>query len=447
MSEEKNGVAESKAVALYHGDVAAEAPALLARLQESKAVRIVADRIVQTDPAKDPVNHGEALLVAQAAMATGLSPFPPQPELVWWINKVGNRRVMTMMRGRDGTARLAQENVRRTGTYLMPPRFELVTDGPLLKSMGFNTDDLVVRCRISTKRDVDDYYESRATLKAEGLPFEEIDRRLGDLEPASEGYGRMTKEEMDLIDTPRWYHKCQKQRELNTSWGKRVLRGFDPCPDCDETSSAAPPKWSHISKTRKRAKVEAEKPWAADISPQALAAGSSSDLDAYSIDAEWREIDVEKLSPEELARRKTEGKDASDAIFGNGTSTPPKPREPEAKAPPKPTVRVPRPAVQVQAAFVERIGAKGYKGLRRNASLEKVVGTHLSTVFNGDDDARHACQMYLTGKPSLTDFSGAELKALLDMLEIHPQNGGHAPSVAAAQEMKNCAMSLQAEGA
>jgi hypothetical protein len=103
--------------------------------------------------------------------------------------------------------------------------------------------------------------------------------------------------------------------------------------------------------------------------------------------------------------------------------------------------------VQVQAAFVERIGAKGYKGLRRNASLEKVVGTHLSTVFDSDDDARHACQMYLSSKPSLTDFSGAELKALLDMLEIHPQNGGHAPSVAAAQEMKNCAMSLQAEGA
>ena len=78
MSEEQNGVAESKAVALYHGDVGSEAPALLDRLQESKAVRIVANRVALTDPSKDPVNQVESLLVAQAAMATGLSPFPPQ---------------------------------------------------------------------------------------------------------------------------------------------------------------------------------------------------------------------------------------------------------------------------------------------------------------------------------------------------------------------------------
>lgn len=391
-----------RAIALYHGVADAEAPALLARLQKAKAVRVVADRVKLT--ARAPVSHNEALLVAQAAMATGLSPFQPQPELWYWVSQKQGQRVLTMMRGRDGTTRLAQENARRQGTYLMDPKYETIEDEVLKVNLGFEATDLVVLARVSSHQEVKDWYERRKMLKAEGLTSEQIDAKVGAQEPASEGYGRVTISERAKLD------KYEKS------------------------------KFPHINRARKRARAEAEKPWASQLNIGALADGGSGAIDEFVVDAEWREVNVEDLRSANLPE--------DDDPEGEGP--PPEPTKgaaPNAPKAPKAKERAPRPAAQVQPAFLKL--TEKHKGLRKNESLAQVVGMHLASIFGSTKEgktARQAAQLYLSGKPSLSDFTGAELKAVVDLLELsRGEDGKYHPSSAAVQEFKACSMAMAAE--
>jgi len=69
---EMNG---EKAVALYREEADKVHP--LARFGESRVVRAFASRIMALDNRKVPLNEAEAMLTAQAAIATKLDPFPP----------------------------------------------------------------------------------------------------------------------------------------------------------------------------------------------------------------------------------------------------------------------------------------------------------------------------------------------------------------------------------
>ena len=248
------------AVVLYRGE--ADRHAVLARYGSAKLVRIQAERLQMVEKGKNGLEWPEALLVAQASLATGLSPFEPQPELWHWIAIKNGARQLTIMRGRDGTIRLAEEAARRDGTYLMPPKFTQIIDSREKQELGFGPDDLVWKAQIFDHRTADEYYRRRKDLKEEGLAPDEIDARLGG-EPASDvGYGYMPVKEMSEIN--------QK------SYGKL--------------------KFPHVNRVQKRAQVEAlKKRWASHINMAALAELAPIDDESYSVEGEWREIAVDDL--------------------------------------------------------------------------------------------------------------------------------------------------------
>ncbi len=113
---------QSKVPVLYRGKVDEANP--LARYQSSRAVRIVADRILALD-SKGLQKH-EGILVAQAALVHHLNPFPPRPEIHYWVEEYFDRdgvqkRKLNIMEHREATIRKAEENARRDGTYLEAP--------------------------------------------------------------------------------------------------------------------------------------------------------------------------------------------------------------------------------------------------------------------------------------------------------------------------------------
>lgn len=172
---DQNGT--TKAVALYHGEASAVNP--LARYGSSRAVRVVADRIVATDSSRNRLNVEEALLVAQATLSTGLSPFQPQPELWTWVKIAQDgRRFLTIMRGRDGTIRLAQEAAQKSGTYLMPPRYREITDESERARLQIPKGALAVEAEVEDHQTSSEWWRRFELMKTAGYPPEEIDRRL-----------------------------------------------------------------------------------------------------------------------------------------------------------------------------------------------------------------------------------------------------------------------------
>ena len=104
---------QEKSVALFHGEADHHA---LARYAESRVVRALAARIRAIDNRKIPLNEMEATLTAQAAIGSGLNPFPPSQELWSWVTVKADKRVLTVMRARDGSLKIAKENMRREST-------------------------------------------------------------------------------------------------------------------------------------------------------------------------------------------------------------------------------------------------------------------------------------------------------------------------------------------
>ena len=322
MSEQEDS---QRSVVLYSGP--ADRHAVLARYGSAKLVRIQAERLQLTEKGKNGLEWPEALLVAQASLATGLSPFEPQPELWHWIQiKSGGERQLTIMRGRDGTIRLSEEAARRDGTYLMPPKFTQITDSREKQELGFGPDDLVWKAQIFDHRTADEYYRRRKDLKDEGLDSPEIDARLGG-EPASDvGYGFMPVKEMSEIN--------QK------SYGKL--------------------KFPHVNRVQKRAQVEAlKKRWAAHINMAGLADLAPFDDESYSVEGEWKEVDVTELKDVTPAR---------DLHFEGASDTGPMETGAEesarSKAPAAPAAsQRPYPPASVVVGVQERI--EKYKGARR----------------------------------------------------------------------------------
>jgi len=242
----------------------------LARWKDSKSIRMMANRLVDLD--KDPagLTFNEGLLIAQASLAKGLSPFPPRKEIHYWIDtdKDGNRQ-LTIVDAAVGVIRLSEEAARRDGTYLEDPDYRQIVDPNEKVGLGFEADDLVVECKARDYRSVQNYYNRRSTLKDEGLSSKEIDERLGTEPPALVGHGAMSKNEMDSID---WgYNRQEKKR-----YRKRNT-------------------YPHINRTKKRAYTASlTQRWATLVDVQALQeAASALPDDAFLIEGEWREIEVE----------------------------------------------------------------------------------------------------------------------------------------------------------
>lgn len=405
-------IENSKALipALFHGDEG-EVNNALARYKTARAVRIVADRVGKTDKSEAGRTESECLLIAQAALATGLSPFEPQPELWHWVRVANDgRRFLTLMRGRDGTSRIAEENARRAGTYLYDPVYTLITDKKQLAALGFQENDLVVQARVSNHAEVMEYYGRRKLLADEGLTTDEIDQRVGDKEPASVGYGYISADEM---------------KKLDTKYGK---------PDRN--------KMPHINRCEKRALVEAYKrKWAPQISIAALSAGEPENIDAYAIDTEWRELPPgdEPASPDAEKKKRPKRISADKVTI---VTDPPK------QAGLWNNDDRPYPPAKVKEIYTKRLAV--HKGKRKVKTLTQNCAMLLNACFTGSAEEvktnRQRVQLYLAGKPSLTDFTGPELLALLDLLQA--QKNKHDkwhPNALSLKEMRAIATAVEKE--
>ncbi len=400
---------KEKAVVLYRG--ATDRHAVLARYGSAKLVRIQAERLQMTEKGKNGLEWPEALLVAQASLATGLSPFEPQPELWHWIAIKGDgKRQLTIMRGRDGTIRLAEEAARRDGTYLMPAKFTQIIDSREKTELGFGPDDLVWKAQIFDHRTADEYYRRRKDLKEEGLSSDEIDHKLGG-EPASDvGYGYMPVKEMSEIN--------QK------SYGKL--------------------KFPHVNRVQKRAQVEAlKKRWASHINMTALADLAPTDDESYSVEGEWREIAVDDLKD---VTPTGEPPTERDLHFESAAETTKEDPQPEAaKAEPK-THRPYDPDI-VKAGVLQRL--RKHKGARKTQKYPgesqmdyfEVAMWQLQECFMDPKfDAEPTGEIvldYLFGHSEIEPTTGAESRALLEWLDPTRNGiGDLTPNILSVQEAR-----------
>lgn len=392
---EQNDV--TKAIALYHGEASRVNP--LARYGSSRAVRVVSDRIMRTDNSRTKLNLEEALLVAQSALATGLNPFQPQPELWSWV-KVGQdgRRFLTIMRGRDGTIRLAQESAKKAGSYLMPPRYRDILDDSERARTRIQVNALAVEAEVEDYQTSSEWWKRFTLMKDAGYPPDEIDRRLGAGPPKDVGIGILTQEEMAQFD---------RQPGGN--------------------------KMPHINRVRKRAYIEALKVrWAPRIDYEALSEGAPTDTDDYIIEGEWMEAEIaEEVEPQELAKR---AEDAADVLY---------PEDPKPKA--KPEVKRPYPPETTRQRILEFVD--GFKGAQKtekrgkDLTLVSFVAWQLNECFPGpaSDKQRISVVRYVYGDKieSLNDLTGAQLKAIEKWLDPQQRDGpgaGLLPSKEARME-------------
>ena len=277
-------IPKTKSVVLYREDVESDSTNILARYQSSRAVRIVTDRLMVLDT--QGLSKTQCAMVAQCALSNHLNPFPPRPDIHYWLSEVYDpiqkRKVikLNMQENREATIRIAEMNAKREGTYLHAPRYLHITDETEKESLGFDIKDKVCLATVSDHRQVTEYFDRRRESKEEGMTSEMIDERLG-IEPESyQGYGSV-----NLVDQA----KCRKGN------------------------------FSVVNKVQKRAYVEALKQkYARLIDYDALIAGAPDDDAAYVIDGEWKLKDIGDELPEGW----------------NGNDPPPTPPDPD--LPPEP---------------------------------------------------------------------------------------------------------------
>lgn len=425
----------------------------LARYRTAQEVRILAERVQFHGQGKPiPPSMAECIAISAYALYYGLD--PDTNELHYWITTKGPKRQLTIFRGRDGTESLATRAAKQAGTHLYPPKYYIL-DSERKKKLGIPKDALAIETTVSDYKSYGDWIKRGLEFKEMGFSPEKIDEKLGD-EPVYSGIGVVSAEEIERRNNPSWLHKCTNNEENKIvlqrtgKGGKpytvklRRLKGFDNCPDCDYESKAEPSKWSNVELCRKRSYIAAINKWAARYDPSDLV-GARHEAAAYAIAGEWKDIEDEPGSPVEPTEPSSES-GAEEGIITIDTTPPQTPPTPPSKDVAPAKVIVPRTAAQTRDAYLKLV--KKHKGARTHESLVSNAGWMLSDCFPKDDDSRHACQMYLAGKPSLTDFTGAELKAMLDLLAAkRGEDGKHHPDPTAAQEMRSCAMALRAEGA
>ena len=369
---------QSKLPVLFRGSADPANP--LARYHSSRAVRIVADRIMALDT--QGLQKHEGILVAQACLVHRLNPYPPRPEIHYWIDKWTDRdgletRRLNIMEHREATIRKAEENAKRDGTYLEAPRFFHITDNTVKDSLGFDANEKVCRCEVSDHRQVSEYYKQRLQFKDEGLDSKEIDKRIGEVPDHYVGYASLT---------PR------------------------------EVTDSKKAKFSAVNKIQKRAYVEALKQkWGALVNMDEMIAGAPDDDDEYIIDAEWIDAPIVE----------------DDSPFNGDEPTDP---------PPDPVTDETRP---YSAEFTKlRIAAKVLhyqsEGRTHTPKQHGLAMGCLNLCFAGDEQSdakRKSVIAYLFNVDSGKELSSPHVLALLDWLEPTKDSGdAYAPSAFAVKE-------------
>lgn len=278
---------DERAVALYQGEGDVVSGHALSLYGSSKIVRIFADRIMAIDDRKVRLNKIEAILTAQAAITTGLNPFPPSREMWSWVQQRGGRRVLTIMRHRDGSLKIAKDNAKKEGTYLYPPRFRQITDVAERERRMIPEGALAWEARVEDHASMTAWQATALTLKDLGYTKKEIDARIGD-PPADIGLGIITADEIEALE---WAHDDNGKRKFKLDV-----------------------KYNHEERCKKRAFIAALRTrWSPqEFSPER---GDLKDED-FAIEGEWTILPPEQTKTgEELHRAAQQG---SETLYGGG---------------------------------------------------------------------------------------------------------------------------------
>lgn len=423
-------------------------------------------------PGGEKLSDQEIWGLSQAAIIHGLNPLMKE---IFWIDGPSPGIRGLRRKGREQLVETFEAN----GLPAMD--FVLLTDDGERAEMFIPDKALAYKCvgMIPAKRTA--HADDAKKYADAGAPWDDIKTMIGDA-PVTVGYGYITVEEMFDKDNPEWWHVCtnadmNKKRIKNKM--QFVLRSR-VCPECLKESWKKPSSYSHVQHAQKRAeahfwKLECDLPF--DISPTGEGFADQGAYDENVIDTTAVEIGYDrpvfmgreipdhvqtseefeawvKLMIEEDERqedessktpeqRKAEAEEASEALYGNGTSTPAQAKAASKASPEGDTSKIkgsdrPLPPERLKVRFDTTVEA--HKGTRKTKDLaQKVFLNFKDCTLKSEtpDDDRHAVQMYLTGKVSLTDWSGSELMAALKWME--PRKGNNDkwhPNALSTQEFR-----------
>ena len=423
-------------------------------------------------PGGDKLDNQQIWGLCQASILLGLNPLMQE---IFWIDGPSPGIRGLRRKGREQLVEIFEEK------GLPALDFVLVTDAQERVSLFIPDGALAYKClgMVPAKRTA--YTDDAKKLSEAGAPWERIEALLGTM-PITVGYGYITVEEMRDKDLPEWWHVCQNT-DKNTSKIKdkmqHVLRDR-VCPDCGRESWKKPSSYSHVQHAQKRAeahfwKLECDLPF--NISPSGEGLADFGAYDENVIDGKVVEFDGErpifmghevpdhiktpeefeawvlliaqenerqeaeaKMTPEE---READSQEASENLYGDGTSTHPSTK----KDPPKPTgTDRPLPPERLKVRFDTLVESK--KGSRRTDDLQQKVFLNFKDCFEGAKDTdidRHAVQLFLTGKPSLPDWTGAELLAALLIMDPQKGKNGWHPNALSVKEIRLVAKHMKEE--
>lgn len=256
-------------------------------------------------PGGDKLKDNEIWALAQAAFSYGLNPVVGE---CWWLPGLG------FMPGIRGLRRKGREQLRERDAH-EELLFELITKPGDYENYKIPLGALAFFChgKNSAKRRA--WAQDAKTLRealGPDAPYEIILDQIGRM-PVTTGLGYVTKEQMEEMDNPRWYHVCSAAPNLNIVYvykkNQRELRGHDPCPDCNKKSYAKTNAMPHTQRAQKRAeahfwKIECDLPF--DIAPggAGLIEGIE-DIPAFSgnvIEGNFLPASVSNMTGEELER-------------------------------------------------------------------------------------------------------------------------------------------------
>jgi hypothetical protein len=255
---------EEKNIVLFRG----EAQHALARFAEAEVVRALATRIMATDNRKEPLTPQEAYLTAQSALAYRLDPF--MGELWSWVSIKQGRRVLTIMRGRDGVLKIAKKNMKANDTYILREEYRVIDNEAERTALRVPEKALAIECRVEDYKANQEWRKAYSDLSANKVAHPDIIDLIG-RPPADQGLGILTDEEIENLE---WAHDRN---------GKRVFK--------------LEVKMTHVERCQKRALTAAlRKRWAAAEDVEALDA--SLDTEDYIIDGEWVELSKQQADIE-----------------------------------------------------------------------------------------------------------------------------------------------------
>jgi len=419
-------------------------------------------------PGGDKLSNQEIWGLCQVSIVLGLNPLMQEIFLIDGSPSPGIR----------GLRRKGREQLVETfGSSGLPSfDYDLITDLKELAENHIPDGALPYKCigMIPAKRTA--HADDAKKYADAGAPWEDIKLMIGDI-PVTVGYGYVTVEEMYQKDFPKWFHQCSNT-EMNTT--RIPDRGMNyelrdrVCPECGTESWKKPSSYSHVQQAQKRAeahfwKLECDLPF--DISPSGEGMADFGVYDENVIDTTAVDLGEDRpvfmghevpdhiKTPEEFEawvlliaqenerqqeqdemtteEREAEGKKASEVLYGDGES-------PYSK---KPTgTDRPLPPERLKVRFDTTVEA--HKGTRKTDDLQQKVFLNFNDCFAGSktpDDDRHALQIYLTGKPSLPDWTGAELLAALKWMEPVKGKAGWHPNALSVKEARLVAKHMREE--